>query len=83
MIIIEFRILFSLKPFYSSSDTWFQYEIILQKQYYCLLLTPTYSDRHSAKVVPKSFYLNGNTVGFPSQIKKLESETKILLTIQP
>ena len=33
MIIIEFRILFSLKPFYSSSDTWFQYEIILQKQY--------------------------------------------------
>ena len=24
MIIIEFRILFSLKPFYSSPDTWFQ-----------------------------------------------------------
>lgn len=81
MIIIEFCILFSSKLFYSSPDTWFQYEIILQKQYYHLLLSPTYCDKHSAKVVPKSFHLNGNTVGFPSEIKKLESEKKILLII--
>ena len=45
----------------------------LQKIHVCKILR---IKQHYAKVLPKRFHLNGNTIGFRPQNKKLELHTK-------